>query len=359
MTPPRISCVVAARPNFIKMAPLLAALDSSECTTELVHTGQHYDELMAGAFFEDLHMRAPDVELGVGSGTHAEQTAGVLVGFERHLIGNPADIVVVVGDVNATLGATLAASKVGIPVAHVEAGLRSGDWSMPEEINRVLTDRLSQWLFTPSPDADEHLIAEGIERERIHFVGNIMIDTLLEFLPQARMRFEPLARRLDLPADYAVVTLHRPSNVDDESDLRNAAETCRLVSELVPIVLPLHPRTLRRLQEHGMSFGGRVSAIDPLGYLDFLALVDGSRLVLTDSGGIQEETSVLGVPCLTLRENTERPVTVSLGTNRVVGTDPVRVRNAAVEALTRSRMPAQIPLWDGATAERIRDVLLS
>ena len=350
----RISCVVAARPNFIKMAPLLTALDRGDCTTELVHTGQHYDDLMAGAFFEDLQLRAPDVELGVGSGSHAEQTAGVLVGFERHLIDTSADIVVVVGDVNATLGAALAAAKLGVPVAHVEAGLRSGDWSMPEEINRVLTDRLSRWLFTPSPDADAHLIAEGILSDRIHRVGNIMIDTLLEFLPQARQRFEQLARLLALPPDYAVVTLHRPSNVDNESDLRKAVETCRLVSELVPIVLPLHPRTLRRLEEHGMQFGGRVMAIDPLGYLDFMALVDGSRLVLTDSGGIQEETSVLGVPCLTLRENTERPVTVSLGTNRVVGTDPSSIRDAAVEALTRSRTPSQIPLWDGATAGRIK-----
>jgi UDP-N-acetylglucosamine 2-epimerase (non-hydrolysing) len=356
---PRISLVAAARPNFMKVAPILAALAGRDCTTELVHTGQHYDHEMAGAFFEDLAMPRPDVSLGVGSGSHAEQTAGVLVAYERHLIDHRPDAVVVVGDVNATLGAALAASKLGIPVAHVEAGLRSGDWTMPEEANRVLTDRLSRWLFTPSADADANLAAEGFDPAAIHLVGNVMIDSLVTHLPAARARFDGLAGRLGLPERFAVATLHRPSNVDREPDLRNTVEACRRLALQVPVVVPLHPRTRARLVEYGIELPHGVLPTEPLGYLDFLALLDRAALVLTDSGGIQEETSVLGVPCLTFRPNTERPITITHGTNALVGTEPEAVAVAAAAALLRERRAANIQLWDGRTAGRIADVLIA
>ncbi len=343
----------------MKMAPILVALDAAGADAELVHTGQHYDHSMSGSFFGDLGLPRPDVHLAVGSGTHAAQTAGVLVGYERHLRDTKPDVAVVVGDVNATLGAALAATKLHVPVAHVEAGLRSGDWSMPEEVNRVLTDRMSQWLFTPSADADDNLRTEGIPSDRIHLVGNVMIDTLLRLILEARKRFGALVARLPLPAEYAVVTLHRPSNVDGDDGLRRVVKLVESIAGLVPVVFPVHPRTQQQLDKAGIELGGRVNTTEPLGYLDFLALVDGSSLVVTDSGGIQEETSILGVPCLTVRNSTERPITVTRGTNRVVGTDPDTVVSAAAEALGRPRQPADIPLWDGNAAERIVSVLLS
>lgn len=343
----------------MKMAPILAALDGAGADTELVHTGQHYDHSMSGSFFDDLGLPLPDIHLAVGSGSHAEQTAGVLIAYERHLMDTKPDVVVVAGDVNATLGAALAATKLHIPVAHVEAGLRSGDWSMPEEVNRVLTDRMSQWLLTPSADADDNLRAEGIPSDRIHLVGNVMIDTLLRLLPEARNRFDVLAAKLALPTKYSVVTLHRPTNVDGEDALRRLVRLSESIADLVPVVFPVHPRTQRQLEKAGLTLGGRVNTTEPLGYLDFLALIDGSSLVVTDSGGIQEETSVLGVPCLTVRNSTERPITVTHGTNRVVGTDPDTVVGAAAEALERPRHAADIPLWDGKAAKRIAAVLLS
>ena len=351
--------MVGARPNFVKMAAILNAFEAEGVRAELVHTGQHYDHAMSGRFFDDLGLPSPDRHLAIGSGTHSEQTAGVLVAYEQHLASTRPDLALVVGDVNATLAAALAAAKLGIPVAHVEAGLRSFDWSMPEEVNRVLTDRMSEWLFTPSADANENLRVEGIPSGRIRLVGNTMIDTLFRLLPSARSRFGELAESVRLPEKYAVVTLHRPSNVDDEASLRKALHACELIAEMIPVIFPLHPRTRLRLEQRCMDLVGRVVPIDPLGYLEFVSLLDRSSLVITDSGGIQEETSALGVPCLTFRDSTERPVTVTHGTNRVVGTDPDRVAEAASEALSRSWQPANIPLWDGNAATRIVHTLLA
>ncbi|HSG80578.1 MAG TPA: UDP-N-acetylglucosamine 2-epimerase (non-hydrolyzing) [Acidimicrobiia bacterium] len=355
---PIASLVAAARPNFMKLAPLLRALDDTTIESVVVHTGQHYDEPMSGAFFDDLGIRPPDLDLGIGSGTHAEQTAGVMVAFEQHLVERRPDVVVVFGDVNSTLACALAAAKLDIPVAHVEAGLRSGDWTMPEEINRVLTDRLSTWLFTPSADADENLLAEGIPAERTHLVGNIMIDTLLRFLPTARDRFGGIGARHGLvPGAYGVLTLHRPSNVDDPQTLQALLTALGNLATDVPLLWPMHPRTRASVLDRGISIPPGILTIDPLGYLDFVAVVDRSRIVLTDSGGLQEETSVLGVPCVTIRDNTERPVTCELGTNRLAGTDGASVVAAAREALARSWEPAEIPLWDGRTGERIAELL--
>jgi UDP-N-acetylglucosamine 2-epimerase (non-hydrolysing) len=312
---------------------------------------------MSGRIFEDLRLRDPDLNLGIGSGSHAEQTAGVLVAYERYLIETEPDAIAVVGDVNSTFAATLAASKLGIPVAHVEAGLRSGDWSMPEEVNRVITDRLSAWLFTPSEDAGANVASEGLSKDRVHLVGNVMIDSLLDLLPLARSGFDAVQQRLQLPDRFAVLTLHRPSNVDGEK-LKSLALTFNEIGREVPLVFPVHPRTAERLEILGLRFGESVKAIDPLGYRDFLGLIDASTLVLTDSGGIQEETSVLGVPCITLRDTTERPITCELGTNKLVGTDHDAIISAVAVALGKTWTPAEIPLWDGRTAPRIADIIV-
>lgn len=357
MSRPRIALVVAARPNFMKAGPVLRALEG-RFDVDLVHTGQHYDRVLSGAFLDDLGMPDPVVNLGVGSGTHAEQVAGVLVAFEPYLVERRPAAVLVVGDVNSTLAAALAAAKLGIPIGHIEAGLRSRDWSMPEEINRVLTDRLSCWLFTPSEDADANLAGEGIPAGRIHLVGNVMIDALLSLLPSARDRYAAMADRIGLDGDrYAVLTLHRPATVDVPAMLARALEGVGRVATTLPVFFPVHPRTLARMAEAGQELPSGVVPLDPLGYLDFLALMDGASLVLTDSGGMQEETSVLGVPCLTMRPVTERPITVDLGTNRVVGTDPDAVADGARDALARRWDPAAIPLWDGRASERIAAVL--
>jgi UDP-N-acetylglucosamine 2-epimerase (non-hydrolysing) len=354
---PRISVVGAARPNFVKVAPLLRALESWSLV-DFVHTGQHYDWEMSGRFLEDLELRDPDLNLEVGSGSHGEQTAGVLVAYERHLMKARPDAVVVVGDVNSTLAAALAASKLEIPVAHVEAGLRSRDWSMPEEINRILTDRLSTWLFTTSRDADENLIAEGAPRGSIHLVGNVMIDSLSRLLPAARQNFPDVRNQLGLPHRYAVLTLHRPSNVDGET-LVSLADCLNEIAGEIPIVFPIHPRTKTRLEELGLLLEDSITALAPLGYVDFLGLLDSASIALTDSGGIQEETSVLGVPCITMRDTTERPVTCELGTNTVVGSDPEAILKATNEALNRRWEPAKIPFWDGNAAPRIAEILLT
>jgi len=356
--------VVGARPNFMKVAPLVDAMKRREqqFTPLVVHTGQHYDTMMSDAFFKDLELPEPDLYLNVGSGSHAAQTATVMERFEPVVLQEQPDWVLVVGDVNSTLACALVCVKLGIKVAHVEAGLRSHDRTMPEEINRLLTDQISDLLFTPSQDADENLRAEGIPEERIRFVGNIMIDSLLKQLPRA----ERSNIRQDLQLnEYAVVTLHRPSNVDDPKTLQRILETLEQVSLRIPIVFPVHPRTEKMIL--GMEMAERlhygkngIMFTPPLGYLDFLQLYSGARLVLTDSGGIQEETTVLGIPCLTLRENTERPITVTMRTNTIVGTDPAKITSAAFAALdhkksTERRIP---PLWDGHTADRILDALL-
>jgi UDP-N-acetylglucosamine 2-epimerase (non-hydrolysing) len=356
--------VVGARPNFMKVAPIVEAmkLREREFSPLVVHTGQHYDAAMSDAFFRDLDLPRPDVYLGVGSASHAEQTAAVMQSFEPVVLRENPDWVLVVGDVNSTLACALVCVKLGVKVAHVEAGLRSRDRTMPEEINRLLTDQIADLLFTPSEDADKNLLAEGIPTERIRFVGNIMIDSLLKHLPRARE--SNIGKDLGLSdTDYAVLTLHRPSNVDDVNNFGKILGALEEISKQLPIIFPVHPRTRKMISELGYSDridkSKALRLIEPLGYLDFLSLYSKARLVLTDSGGIQEETTVLGVPCLTLRENTERPITVDMGTNVVVGSNPKRIVVAALEALDeKSKQSHPIPpLWDGHTAERILNEL--
>ena len=349
--------VVGARPNFMKAASILPAAHAAGLTTTLLHTGQHYDADLSKIFFEELQLDEPDVSLGVGSGTHASQTARVMLEFERELRRIQPKVVIVVGDVNSTLACALVAVKEHFPVAHVEAGLRCYDPWMPEEVNRRLTDHISSYLFTTSTDADENLRREGIPAEKIHFVGNTMIDTLLRFRDAAGARHAPKRFGLD-GRPYAVLTLHRPSNVDEANHLEGLLDVALELSRDVPVVFPVHPRTRQRLA--GTELASRLEAApsfietDPLGYLDFVGLIDGAQLVLTDSGGIQEETTVLGVRCLTLRESTERPVTVSHGTNTVVGTDPEVILDAAREALAHDARAGRSPeLWDGLAGKRI------
>ena len=359
--------VVGARPNFMKIAPISHAMlrrGRGEFTPMLVHTGQHYDPRMSDAFFHDLGLPEPDVHLGIGSGTHAAQTAAVMQLFEPVVIAERPDWVVVVGDVNSTLACALVCAKLGVRVAHVEAGLRSRDRTMPEEINRLLTDQIADLLLTPSTDADANLRAENIPAERIRFVGNVMIDSLHAQLSRAQN--SQVREQLSVhEKEYAVVTLHRPSNVDDRESLSRILRALKLIGERLPVIFPVHPRTRRNLAEFGLMNSREdqevIRLIEPLGYHDFLRLYSGARLVLTDSGGLQEETTALGIPCLTLRENTERPITVELGTNQLVGTNTERITSAAFAALDANhahqekRIP---PLWDGRTADRILDALL-
>lgn len=359
----RITCVVGARPNFMKMAPILRASEKIDnLQMRLVHTGQHYDERLSKLFFDELALPEPSAYLGVGSGSHAAQTARVMMTFDEDLDKYPADAIIVVGDVNSTLACALVAVKRGVAVAHVEAGLRSRDRSMPEEINRLLTDQISDYLFTTERSAADNLRAEGIDHDKIHFVGNVMIDTLLHHRQAAARR--GILQKLNLePRSYALCTLHRPSNVDTPGDAKNTIRAVESIAARIPVLLPLHPRTQAKLAEFGLSdriaHSRTISMVQPLGYLDFLALMDNARLVFTDSGGVQEETTVLGVPCLTFRENTERPITVTEGTNHVVGTNPDRVAAAADDVLSAARVARQrVPeLWDGRTAERIVSIL--
>ncbi len=351
----------------MKVAPIVEAMRRREAqfTPLVVHTGQHYDAQMSDAFFRDLGLPEPDVYLGVGSASHAQQTAMVMQLFEPVVLREKPDWVLVVGDVNSTLAGALVCSKLLVPVAHVEAGLRSRDRTMPEEINRLLTDQIADLLLTPTLDAGANLRAEGIHGARIRFVGNVMIDSLFKQLERAARS----TIREDLGVagqDYAVLTLHRPSNVDDSLALARILSALAEIGRRLPVIFAVHPRTRRNLAEFGFAEDiereGKLRLIEPLGYLDFLRLYSGARLVLTDSGGIQEETTALGIPCLTLRENTERPITVEMGTNTLVGTDARRIISAATSALDASRNsePARIPpLWDGHTAERILDEMLN
>lgn len=354
----RVLAVAGARPNFMKVAPLLRELDRrARFRVFLVHTGQHYDEAMSEGFFRDLGIRRPDVNLEVGSGSHAGMTAQVLQRIEPVIAEQRPHVVAVVGDVNSTLAAALAAVKLDVPVAHVEAGLRSFDRSMPEEINRLMTDAISEWLFVTEPSGVEHLRREGVDARRIHLVGNLMIDTLLAHVERARGLGVP--RRLGLDArGYAVLTLHRPSNVDEPERLARLFEVLEELHRELPVVFPMHPRTGAAIERLLGGRAPRLRVLEPLGYLDFLGLMADARLVLTDSGGIQEETTVLGVPCLTLRDNTERPVTVTQGTNRLVGSDPSVIREEVRKVLDGGAPAARVPdLWDGRAAGRIADVL--
>jgi len=359
-----VLCVVGARPNFMKIAPIMRAFAAGGgLAPVLVHTGQHYDAAMKAAFFEQLDIPAPDVDLEVGSGSHAVQTAEVMKRFEPVLERFAPDAVLVVGDVNSTIACALVSAKRGVPVIHVEAGLRSFDRAMPEEINRVLTDQISDLLFTTERAAAANLAREGIGAERVHFVGNVMIDTLMQQRarcphPGAVLRDVSGAERCLGAGGFGVVTLHRPSNVDDEATLRPLIQTLCEVSQGVPLVFPVHPRTRVRILDCGLLEAAERTLIllPPLPYLELLALVGAARLVLTDSGGLQEETTALGVPCFTLRENTERPVTVTEGTNTVVGTDPAAIRAGVAAVLSGGGKRGRIPeLWDGRAALRIRE----
>jgi UDP-N-acetylglucosamine 2-epimerase (non-hydrolysing) len=347
--------VAGARPNFMKAAPIIRAAGRAGISHGLVHTGQHYDDELSEVFFRELDLPRPDAYLGVGSASHAEQTARIMLAFEGELRRVDPGIVLVVGDVNSTLACALVAAKEHYPVAHVEAGLRCHDFWMVEEINRKLCDHLSCHLFTTSRDADENLVKEGIPEERIAFVGNTMIDTLLRFAETARARGP--AAGLGLTGDFGLLTLHRPENVDHADRLAGLVRAAAAVSEHLPLVLPLHPRTAARLEAFGLAAeleGSGIVTSPPLGYLDFVGLLADAKLVLTDSGGVQEEATVLGVQCVTLRDSTERPVTVDEGTNRVVGTRPDDVVAAALAVLGGSGHPTRIPeLWDGRAGERI------
>lgn len=356
--------VAGARPNFMKIAPIVRALQarSELFDFRIVHTGQHYDREMSDVFFEELGIPKPDFHLEAGGGSHAAQTAKIMVAFEAICERERPDCVLVVGDVNSTLACSIVAKKLHVPVAHVEAGLRSGDRRMPEEINRLVTDSISDWFFVTEPAGRENLLREGKKGDDVFFVGHVMVDNLLyerERLQAAdRSGFESEALKKRLPR-YGVVTLHRPSNVDDRAVLGGIVEALRDISAKLPLVFPVHPRTRGNLEKFGLDLGPDVILTRPLSYMDFLNLWKDASLILTDSGGLQEETTALGIACLTLRENTERPVTVDEGTNTIVGVDPDRIRSAAAQMLAGHGKPGQRPqFWDGRAAERIVEVLV-
>jgi UDP-N-acetylglucosamine 2-epimerase (non-hydrolysing) len=350
-----VAHVVGARPNFMKAAPVIRATGLRGIEQVVIHTGQHYDAAMSEVFFHELGLPEPDLNLGVGSGSHALQTATIMVELEKAFSSLDPALVVVYGDVNSTLAAAVVAAKLQTPIAHVEAGLRSFDRTMPEEVNRVVTDILADLLFTTSPEAETNLLHEGVRAERIHFVGNPMIDTLLGNLD--RLDGLEVRRRLGVASRYGVATLHRPSNVDDPDAAGRLVAGVRAVAAQVPLVIPLHPRGRATLEAAGLGADPQIHVIEPLGYLDFLSLVRGAAIVVTDSGGIQEETTILGVPCLTVRPNTERPITISHGTNRLVEAEDLgATARAVLEAGPRTDGEAP-PLWDGHAGERIADII--
>ena len=366
-----LACIVGARPNFVKMAPLLRALKKEKhaqrATVTLIHTGQHYDANLSGVFFSELEMQRPDICLEVGSGSHGVQTARIIEGVEKALQDGPStagkfDRLVVVGDVNSTMAASIAAAKMGIPVAHIEAGLRSFDRTMPEEINRIVTDSIADMLFVSEPTGVEQLIREGHREEDVFLVGNVMIDTMLQMLPKAKQLNKPITLGLR-ENGFGIVTLHRPANVDDLDTLKNLVDVLIEVSRELPFVFPIHPRTKRRIAAAGLS--ERLAATEglhllpPLGYLEFLSLTSQANVIVSDSGGLQEESTALGIPCLTLRPNTERPITVDTGTSTLIGSDPAKLRYYLGEIRAGRYKSGQCPkLWDGLAAERIADLLL-
>jgi len=381
--------IVGARPNFMKVAPIMREMSRypQNFNQLLLHTGQHYDENMSKIFFENIKLPNPDIYLGVGSGTHAQQTARIMLAFESILFEHKPDWVIVVGDVNSTMACALTATKLGIRVAHVEAGLRSFDSTMPEEINRILTDHVADLLFTTEPSANENLHKEGIPRDKIYFVGNVIIDTLVCLLPKVKNRTILLklglikkrnkddrmskSQRHDeistqcpkFTRDYVLVTLHRPSNVDRPEKLREILFALKDISQKTPVIFPVHPRTRNKFKEAKMKIdGNKLFILEPLGYLDFLSLMHYANLVITDSGGIQEETTYLGIPCLTVRPNTERPITIEMGTNQLVATERKALIDASFAILRNNRlttMPSRPAFWDGRAAQRIIKVLTS
>jgi UDP-N-acetylglucosamine 2-epimerase (non-hydrolysing) len=355
----KILHVVGARPNFIKVAPVRRALAGRDKVSQiLVHTGQHYDAFMSDVFFQQLEIPEPDFNLGVGSASHAQQTAEIMQHLEPVVLDNRPDLLLVYGDVNSTVAAALVCSKLLVPIGHVEAGLRSFDRTMPEEINRILTDRLADYLFTPSIDGNKNLLQEGVSPEKIHLVGNVMIDTLIRLLPRADT--PKFLEHLSLVGQpYAVVTLHRPSNVDDPAELRRILETLSEIAGEIPVIFPVHPRTREVMREIAIdSLSLRLHLVEPVGYLEFLGLQRKAAFVITDSGGIQEETTFLGIPCLTVRENTERPVTVQLGSNILVGRDMDQLKMEVGRILSgKGKIGTVPPLWDGKAGDRIADVI--
>lgn len=358
----QIDLIAGARPNFMKIAPIIDAIHKSQKSSNnisfrLVHTGQHYDKNMSGSFFEQLGIPKPDVNLGAGGGTQAEQTAAIMVGYEKLLMQRKPDICLVVGDVTSTMACSISAQKMNVKVAHVEAGIRSGDWTMPEEINRMVTDSITNYFFTTTEIANESLRKSGISNDRIFWVGNTMIDTLLKH--RSRFIKPEIWNKIGLEnKKYIVMTLHRPANVDEESKLKSLMDEIVANSGNTPLVFPVHPRTAKMLKNMGISHP-RLHMIEPLGYLEFNYLVDNSLAVITDSGGITEETTVMGVPCMTLRDNTERPETITLGTNELLGTNPKAIKPAMETLFSGSWKKGSIPeLWDGKTSERIVKQLL-
>lgn len=358
-----IHIIAGARPNFMKVAPIIRGLrnGSYPFSYKLIHTGQHYDKEMSDVFFEELEIPSPDFHLDAGGGSHAEQTAKIMVRYEEICIANRPDLVVVVGDVNSTLACSIVAKKLCVPVAHVEAGLRSGDMSMPEEVNRIVTDAISDLYFVTENSGIDHLIAEGKPQERIHFVGHVMIDNLfhqVEKLKQLSTASFETAVLKDTFGAYGVVTLHRPSNVDQRETLAPIVEVLSEISAELPLIFPIHPRTRGNLERFGLTLPSSIVTTKPLSYMEFLNLFKDAKMVLTDSGGIQEETTALGVPCITLRENTERPITVDEGTNVVVGTSPERIKSESRKILDGNAKSGRKPkLWDGQAALRILDIL--
>ncbi len=357
-----LTLIAGARPNFMKIAPIIRAIERAQAASHkidyrLVHTGQHYDRSMSAQFFEQLGIPEPDANLGAGGGTQAEQTAAIMVGFERHLQEHPTDLVVVVGDVTSTLACSIVAKKANVRVAHVEGGIRSGDWTMPEEINRVVTDSISDYFFTTSETANKHLRRAGISEDRIFFVGNTMIDSLLSNLP--RLKQPEIWTKAGLSErSYFVLTLHRPANVDDSAQLSALLDAIMAHSGDLPIVFPVHPRTAKNLPADVVE-SKRMLITAPMGYLEFIYLVKYAKAVITDSGGITEESTVLGVPCMTLRNNTERPETVSVGTNELLGTDPAAIGPAMLRLFAGQWKRGDIPpMWDGKAADRIVENLL-
>ncbi|MDR1882728.1 MAG: UDP-N-acetylglucosamine 2-epimerase (non-hydrolyzing) [Prevotella sp.] len=359
----KLTIVAGARPNFIKIAPITKAVlntqsNGKSITYRLVHTGQHYDKKMSDTFFEDLNIPLPDINLGIGGGSQAEQTAGIMIEFEKELIKNPTDLVIVVGDVTSTMACSIVAKKLGTKVAHIEAGIRSWDLTMPEEINRMVTDSITDYFFTTSRVANENLNNMGIPEERIFFVGNVMIDTLLSNIK--RLVKPVFFDEINLyKGNYIVLTLHRPANVDEIKKLEATINEIANNVESLPIIFPIHPRTAKRLSGINV-FSDNLHIVDPLGYLEFNYLVKNAKAVITDSGGITEETTVMGVPCLTLRDSTERPETCTIGTNELVGTNPKAIKPALLKLFSNEWKKGGLPeLWDGKTAERIVNILLS